>query len=415
MLLEFSCSNHKSIGSEVTFSVSASQDTANEENLIHDGDSRVLKAAVIYGANGSGKSNLIDAMAFVKKMVTDSVNHQPGELINQTPHRPGGAGKESTYTVLFTAGGILYSYGFTLLSGAVTDEYLYYFPNGRPVCVFERDKDSFTAGYSFRGSFKTCKDVLKPSRLMLSCAANFSSVKEAETAYGFFAHDLVIYNPGNQNDWLDLSLHRLYEDAAYKGAVLEFMRSLDTGIQDIIIKTDKSSTKYNGSMLQQLFPTGYSMDNSTEKIIARVVYDEYAADLLTEESEGIRKLFGLACPLTDTIANGKVFICDGLESCLHESVVRELIRAFMHSDLDGRQAQIFFTTHDTSLIDTHLFRRDQIWFAEMDKRDSETDLYSLADLTNVRKEENYRRGYASGRYGAIPVVNIDFSKLVSKM
>ena len=180
MLLEFSCVNHKSIREEIVFSALAGSDTTYEEKTQQFEGHRILKSAVIYGANGSGKSNFIDAVNFVKMLVINSINYQPGQGMRQLPHKLEGFEKESVYRIQFVTKNARYVFGFSLKNMLVTEEYLYFFPNGRQAKIFERDDKDFTTGSKFRGKLSTCKDVLKPNRLLLSCAANFSSVKEIE-------------------------------------------------------------------------------------------------------------------------------------------------------------------------------------------------------------------------------------------
>lgn len=122
-------------------------------------------------------------------------------------------------------------------------------------------------------------------------------------------------------------------------------------------------------------------------------------------------MFGLLCPFLDIIINGKVLICDELELGLHESIVFELVRIFINAKYD-KFAQIFFTTHETGILNLDLFRRDQIWFTEMRMEDRSTDLYSLSSFKNVRKDDNFGRGYILGKYGAIPMLNKDFASLI---
>ena len=177
MLLEFSCSNHKSIREKILFSALAGKDTTYEEKTEEFEGNRVLKSAVIYGANGSGKSNFIDAILFVKSLVVNSIKHQPGQGIRQVPHKLDGYHKESVYRIQFVTNKIRYVFGFSLKNMLVTEEYLYYFPNGRQTKIFERTEEEFQTGSRFKGKLATCKDVLKPNRLLLSCAANFSAVK----------------------------------------------------------------------------------------------------------------------------------------------------------------------------------------------------------------------------------------------
>lgn len=202
MLLEFSCKNHKSIKNEVLFSLLASKDTFNDEYLYDYKDLKILKSSVVYGANGSGKSNFIDAIYFMKLLVSNSINLQPGMGIPYTPHKLNGTGSESFYSVQFVKNGIRYAYGFSVEQMLVKEEYLYYFPNGRQAKIFDRTGMTFEEGSKFKGKFNSCKDVLKPNRLMISCAANFTNIVEIEDAFRFFSEDLVIYTNANQENWM---------------------------------------------------------------------------------------------------------------------------------------------------------------------------------------------------------------------
>ncbi len=415
MLLEFSCSNHKSIRNEALFSMLAGKDASHEDETEEIAGVKVLKSAVIYGANGSGKSNLIDAILFVRNLVIKSVNHQPGQGIRQVPHKLDGYEKESSYKIQFVTEGVRYVFGFTLKNMLVAEEYLYYFPSGRQTKIFERSGDEFTAGSKFRGKFNACKDVLKPNRLLLSCAANFSSVKEAENAFHFFSDELVIYTAKNQDDWMKYSLYQMNSDKKVKKAVITFLDELGTGLKDIRVTIDKK--KLETSQLPVFLSDEFKnmlLQRNVNAISAKVIYDEFETDLMTEESIGVRKLFSMLCPLLDIMMNGKVLVCDELEANLHESLIFELIKLFVNTRTK-KFAQLIFTTHETGLLNLDLFRRDQIWFTEMKGSDRSTDLFSLAEIKNVRKEDNFGKGYIAGKYGAIPMLNLDFANVVSNM
>ncbi len=415
MLLEFACSNHKSIREEVLFSALASKDTTFEEKTKEISGARVLKSAVIYGANGSGKSNFVDAISFVKNMVTNSINNQPGQGILQTPHKLDGVNKESTYRIQFIVHDIRYVFAFSIKNMLISEEYLYYFPNNRQTKIFERTGENFVAGNKFRGKFNTCKNVLKLNRLMLSCAANFSSVKEVIDAYNFFNNDLVLYSSVNQNNWMNYSLYQMKQNPKMKQAVLKFLAELGTGIKDIKVIIEKK--KLEKSAMPPFLSDEFKailLKSDVDAITARVSYGNFDIDLMQEESAGIQKLFGMLCPIIDIMLAGKVLICDELEASLHEALVFGLVKLFVNTQTD-QFAQMIFTTHETGLLNLDLFRRDQIWFTEMKPEDHSTDLYSLIEIKNVRKEDNFERGYISGKYGAIPMLNLDFAHIVSEM
>lgn len=413
MLLEFSCSNHRSIRDEILFSAIAGSDKTHAENIEKAADVEVLKSSVIYGANGSGKSNFIDAIAFVKNLVSNSINHQPGQGILQVPHKLEGYERKSNYKIQFVVDGIRYAFGFSLRNMLVVEEYLYYFPNGRQTKIFERDGEEYSAGRNFRNRFNSCKDVLKPNRLMLSCAANFSSVDEVTAAYRFFNDELVIYNSGNQENWMNYSLHQINTNEKVKATVLKFLDALGTGIKDIYvdIKKEDLDVSHLPPFLSDEFKK-ILLQEKIDAISAKVQYEGFETDLISEESTGIKKLFGILCPFIDIIANGKVLVCDELESNLHESLLFGLVKQFVNTR-GSKPAQLIFTTHETGLLNLDLFRRDQIWFTENKSADRSTDLFSLTEIRNVRKDENFGKGYIAGKYGAIPMLNLNFANVIS--
>lgn len=406
MLLEFSCSNHKSIKDRVTFSMLASKDDTMEETLKEYSKYQILRSSVIYGANGSGKSNFLDAIMFMQYLVMNSINFQPGQIIFQKPHKLSESRVPSAYQIHFVKDGIRYVYGFSIVERLVEEEYLYYFPKGRQVNIFERKSDNTViSGKKFKGSFDLSLSALKENRLFLSCAANFSKVKEIEKVFLFFSTDIVVYSP-EVNNWMEYSLKLMEKDENTKRIFLDFLSKLGTGIKNIDIKTEKVTIE------SREFLEENSDFAEWKKMIATVIYDGFETNLKAEESSGVQKMFEILCPIIDIIKHGKVLLCDEFEKGLHEKIVHFIIETFKNA---GKEpfAQFVFSTHDTSLLDSELFRRDQIWFTEL-KEDRSTDLYSLAEIRNVRKTENLLKGYISGKYGAIPMLNQNFLKLFSE-
>lgn len=420
MLLEFSCSNHKSIKEKVTFSALAGKDNTFESSLKQFGDYRILRTAVLYGANGSGKSNFVNAFLFVRSLVISSINLQPGQEIRQSVHKLSRPDSESEYCIQFVKNGIRYAFGFVLKQHLIKSEYLYYFPLGRQVRIYERDENTFYPGNKFKGKFEACKDVFKQNRLFLSCAANFSNVVPVSEAYDFFLNDIVVYIASNSmNDasanWMQYSLRQIHDDPKVKKLVLSLLRLLNTGIKDVKIKIEErplqmmESAQTPSDEVKATLRTDFST-----QIDAKVIYDSFEVDLKREESLGIKKLFEMLCPMIDILIHGKILVCDELESNLHEALVHGLIRLFCHLGSD-QFAQLIFTTHDTTLLDLNLFRRDQIWFTELTKDTRATELYSLAEIKNVRKDENIEKGYICGKYGAIPMLNSELANFMAEL
>lgn len=412
MLLEFKCSNYRSIKDEVKFSMIAGSDNTSEELLKEYGNLRVLRSAIIYGANGSGKSNFINALAFVCDLVGRSITYQPGQGVFQAPHKLCAEEAPSTYSIQFVKNDIRYAYGFSIKRNLILDEYLYYFPKGRPVKIFERSEMEIKPGDRYKGAFNVSISILKSNRLFLSCAANYSNVKELEEAFLFFTNDLIIYNP-EVNNWTEYSIELIHKNEKIKKMFLEILQALGTGARDIKVRFEKIKLSELSKEVQLPDALKSLIANQEgNRIEAKVVYDEFETDLMTEESAGVKRLFQMICPIIDILNNGKVLICDELESSLHESVIYQIVQWFQHYQKD-KFAQLIFSTHDTSLLDSTLFRRDQIWFTQLNEERA-TDLYSLVEIRNVRKSENLEKGYISGKYGAIPMLNKKFFQELMK-
>jgi AAA15 family ATPase/GTPase len=205
----------------------------------------------------------------------------------------------------------------------------------------------------------------------------------------------------------------MQKDEEVRQMFLDFLGELNTGIKDINVKLEKIQVKPSDLPIDMPEPLKNVLTmQEANRIDAKIVYDKFQTDLMVEESVGIKKLFEVICPIIDIIKNGKILICDEFEMGLHESIVHYIIQTFHKANQD-KFAQLIFTTHDTSLLDKDIFRRDQVWFTELNEERA-TELYSLVEIKNVRKTENLERGYVSGKYGAIPMLNHSFSTLFTK-
>ena len=409
MIIQFKCANHRSIKEEVTFSMLASGDESLSENLITtENGQKYLRCAEIYGANGSGKTSLLDAIQLMGALVVSSNNFQPGDSIGRAPHK---LAKEAptSFAMIFIKNGTKYSYGFSYNDTEILEEYLYYWPKRKKAMIFERENNlEFTFSEDFKKEGENCKGRLKKNKLLLSCAANETSIKEiAEEAFLFFKDDLVIY-PRMHSNWFEYSVKQIQDNAEMKRTFINFMKSIgSTDLEDISAKIEQRSLTQE--MISAL--PGFVQQLSSQKmnvITLQLHYKKFVIDI-KEESAGVKKLFEFLCPIIDILHSGKILVCDEIETHLHPSIVAEIVKKFCKN----RQSlgQIIFTTHDTNLLDLDFVRRDQIWFTELNPENRSTDLYSLAELKNVRKNENIRKGYISGRYGAIPLLNSNIAEV----
>lgn len=425
MLLQFSCTNFRSIRSEVMFSFLASSDAAGDERVYRVAGLRVLPAAAIYGANGSGKTTLIQAISLMKHLVTQSVQFQPGDLLPFFPHKLSKPDEATAFDIQFIVGGTRYAYGLSYQSDRIVSEVLYRWdtpmqgaadehaageavPGGEPTRIFERgrDIDRIVIGTDYEASLATARNVIKQNRLFLSCAANFTPDAEIERVFLYLKHQIVHYN-GNDPEWLLQSARMLHRNPAAKAFALEFLSRIGSGIR--ALRTESYSrqsveTQVGLSELTRGFLASPGMrENETEDYRIRLNYADFDIEF-SEESRGVRKLIEILCPLFEMIREGKLLLWDELESSLHPVIVPRILMLFQEEYRDNARngnAQLLFTTHDINLLDLRIFRQDQIWFTEM-RADRSTDLYSLLEMENVQSDENVRRGYLNGRYGALP-------------
>ena len=404
MILEYTCENYRSIKEKVIFSMLASKDNSFENLLIDYKGIQINKVAAIYGANGSGKTSFLDSLNFLKLLVCNSNNHQPGDKIRQVSHKLAKQNDPTTYTIQFVKEDVRYAYGLSYTPEQIISEYLYYFPNGKQAKIFDRDTNEVSFGERFKKDFESILNFMKPNKLFLSVAANYSAVKEAELVFLFFKEDLIFYPlPLEIGNWLEYSIERFTNDARLKKIFIDFMQSVNIPIQRIDTKFEK--TKMTPEFVPDNIPDEikplFAQAKEVTRSEANIDYGVFSVDL-NDESKGTQKLFEVFGPIIDIIFKDKILVWDEMETSLHPCIVKEILKLIMRGKQDSK-AQLIFSTHDTNLLDLNMFRRDQIWFTELHK-DRETDIFSLTDLKNVRKDENISKGYMNGKYGAIPLV-----------
>ena len=415
MLLQFQCSNHRSIKDEITFSMLASSDDSHEEKLIKNlGEGNYIsRCASLYGANGSGKTSIISAILYMKQLVISSNSYQNESQIVRLPHKLA-VDSPTKYSINFEKNGIVYQYSFEYDNKEIIAESLYYWPNGKKAMIFERTSEmvnnepTFKFSTDFRKIGENCRGRLKPFKLLLSVAFTETNIEYIANAFNFFQNDLVILFSNEPSDWLQYSLDRLKKDGELRKTFLDFLHSIGSDILDLSLDT-QIHTFSEKELLN--FPPELRFAFSNQKVrhdILNLKYKDFDINI-NDESEGIKKLFAMVCPLIDIIRNNKIFFCDEIENSLHSSIVLEIIRRFFNNEKSI--AQLIFATHNTEILDLNIMRRDQIWFTELEKTERKTDLYSLSDIKNVRKDEAVQKGYIAGKYGAIPMINTEIQKI----
>lgn len=419
MLAEFRVKNYRSFKDEQLLSMIASCEESQGPNSVEIGKYQILKTAAIYGANASGKSNLIKALACMKEIVAESASYKPEQKLPVEPfHFDDLTRVEPTsFEANFYIEGIRYQYGFTATSEKIHDEYLLAWPLGRSQTWFQRECDKETGetkkyfGPNLKGKNETIWSMVKENTLFLSTAAQLNHEKLSKI-YKWFASQLRELPGYTIARYLTSSA--LYDDKTESkriiyNAVVNALKKADLGI----VGLDIEKASIDQLKLPESLPTEVKEQireefktNPPYNILAYHQFGKSGKRYplpFEEESEGTKKFFSYLGPLLVSVAYGYTLFKDELESSLHPKLTREMINEIKYGNDGSAQAQLIFTTHDTTLLDPELFGRDQIWFMEKDKSGA-TKLYSLADYKDVRKDEAYAKRYLSGRYGAVPIL-----------
>ena len=371
MLIQFSVENYLSIKDKVVLSLLASRDNEHPEHLILDGNKNYLKSAVIYGANASGKSNVLNAFWFMVNYVLTSHNQQvhkaidriPFKFDKETPARP------SSFEVIFTANGIRYAYGFSVTDKAVVEEYLYYYPNGRQAIIFER-KD--TTDFRFTVDIdeqNTLKERTSANKLYLSVASNWSYVKVIPVLEWFASCQIITKN--SVADAYGLEAEQLKDDD-YRRVIASMLRIADFGIQSLQVRDSDPISSKRGDIF-----TNVDAVHTVQDVEGNI--SSYTLNM-TEESDGTNSYFKLIGVVKKALDLGTLLVADEMDAHLHPLLTKHLVSLFNSAEFNPKGAQLIFTSHNTNLLDLDVLRRDQIWFTEKDEQTAATDLFSLYDF-----------------------------------
>lgn len=420
MLIEFSVGNYLSFKEKVTFSMVATdlrEATGLDENNVFkiDDELSLVKSAAVYGANASGKSNLIKAINFMRwfvlnsssrTQITDEINVDEFRLSTETINKP------SFFEIVFSLNKKIYRYGFELNKKQVISEWLFYTPKIQENKYFERDKQKFNVLKRFSEG-QLLESKTRPNALFLSVAAQFNG-KVSEQILRWFQKIGIL--SGIKDNTSETYTLELMEDKKYREDILTLINKLDLGINDI--KTQKIAISLDNFPLEILEELAIRHGKTASEVETlssldvKTIHHKYDSngtidsieefDLDENESEGTKKLFAFAGPILNTLREGRLLLIDELDARLHPLITKTLVELFNSSETNPNNAQLIFTIHDTNLLSKKLFRQDQIWFVEKDQYGA-TDLYSLLEY-ELSNDVVYEGDYIKGRYGAIPFI-----------
>lgn len=412
MLIEFSVQNFRSIRDRQTLSLVATKDKTFQDSHTIETEvvsvPRVLRSLGMYGANGSGKTNLLRALQYLNVLVTKSFSFAPDSGTGLIPFALQKNAQDSVaeFEITVLIDKIRYQYGFRLDRQRIHEEWLlvYKAQKGPGQAWFERKFDLATDKYEYQfseklvGAKKTWQDSTRSNALFLSTAVQFNS-EMLRPLYDWIASKPVFFNPLPLG--VDYTIARLEEPSFYN-QVVSFLQASDIPVSEIRVET----TRGTGPHFQFDVTTGKAEATTQEFVHKQARFHHVAKDgeaffELQEESMGTQRLFALAGPVLDILEKGRLLVVDEIESSLHPLLVKRLLELFHNPSTNKSGAQLVFTTHNTLLLDQSIFRRDQIFLVEKDF-DQASRLVPLSDF-QVRKDLYLEKAYLDGRFGAIPV------------
>lgn len=415
MLIEFSVENHRAFREKQTFSMVASATT--EQAHVAKTDFSVapfaLREACLFGANGSGKSSLIDAMAFMSRFVRTSFRREAGQGTGAEPFlfHSDWREKPSEFEVVFISGDTLYQYGFALTKERVVEEWLFARPKstGRQRVVFTRTYDAASDSYDWdvspvhlKGERDSWKSQTRPDALFLSTAVQLNA-EGLRQAHEWIGKHLRMFSM--TGEVRQAYTQTRFNEAGWKARIIAFLRRADISLHDIEVDEGSLIEDVRFSQLPEALQKVIREDSPDAKTydVRFLRKDDKGASLplpLEEESSGTRALFELAGPVLDVLDNGWTVVVDELNSGLHPLAFQHIITMFCDPKLNLHDAQLIFTTHDTSVTEQGCIGRDQIWLVEKG-RDLAARLKPFSDY-KTRDARSFQKRYLQGRYGAVP-------------
>lgn len=413
MLIQFLVENYASIKSEQILSLVPSTDKEHPENINIRGKSKALNTIAIYGANASGKSSLYKALTTALIIIRSSNIRQVNDAIPVLPFKfdNDSGNKPSRFEFTFIADDEKkYVYGYSATFNRVCEEYLYRYNSSKASLVFERKDDNFSFSRSTKAELEPIIRMNTSNKLFIATATAWNTPCTTP-AYKWLSESIDSFTNDEHVRNFALDKYRQKNEEHSKFAK-ELLKQADINISNISVESKKIDLNSNNQVPAliingQIVPQEHYQIKITTGHTVKTDKGERTYQLsLNEESLGTQQLFYFSPILKETLDNGKILVVDELDRSMHPFIVKFLVDVFRNKNINKNNAQLIFTTHETSLLSLNTFRRDQIYFTEKNSDNGVTDLYSLDDFS-VRKDENIEKGYLLGRYGAIPYLHTE--------
>lgn len=411
MLIRFGVANHRSIRDNQELSMVASSLRDIEDGLTPvQGMSatRLIPAAVIYGANASGKSNIVKALEYARFLIEFSHSHgKPGGGVRRQPFKLDTSATKlpTSFDFDLAVSGIRYHYGFSADDAAFKAEWLYAFPTGRQQLLFEREGQSFTFGRALKGRNRVIADLTRDNSLFFSAAIQngheqLSNIWKTIESWEFDENA----HPSGRD------IINYFEDISPDPRIASFLERIGTGVTGVSLERRELDEEKKAlaikfqNFIEEIAPSVKGLNTTQHETMIITTHKAsdggYVSFSPDDESDGTRRLLALLSSVFRALDHGSLLVVDELNSSLHTLAAEAIVTLFCDRRSNPNGAQLICTTHDTNLLRSSALRRDQIWFTEKDNSGS-THIYPLSDF-KTRASDNFEKGYLQGRYGAIP-------------
>ncbi len=422
MLLEFSCANFRSIHKKCTLSMVAQKITDEPKNNVTCINSKlsILKTSAIYGANSSGKSNVLNAFSLMIWHIMNSVKLNEGDELHFEPFKLSSYMDEPTfYEVKFILNNQIYRYGFEHNDKKIVNEWLYssIIGNKKDIVLFIRNEDGIGVNEKKYPEGVDKEESTVENRLFLSLCAQLNGDISKQIIEKFRTFNVI--SGINSNRYATYSKIMLHKHLSGYENAIDFFKSLQLGFDSIQTREKEFDDSSLPSDIPNEIRKGLINEFKNKKNIElyseHKIYDKKGNivgstffDINEAESAGTKKIIQLSGPIFDTLNNGFILCIDEIDAKMHPLISQFIVNLFNDPKKNTKNAQLIFTTHDTHLLSSKMLRRDQIWFTEKDATE-QTDLYNMMDIelpdgSKPRSDANYKRNYIAGRYGAIPYI-----------
>ena len=395
MLCQFTVKNFKSIRDEVTFDMQAAAISEHEDRIIKDTDGEsYLPVSAVYGPNGGGKSNVLEALhslvtKVLRPLYATSNNEEIAMKMKKLVIEPFAFDEETRnepteFELFFRTAMAEYRYELIVKKEVIEYERLdrIKLETGRKSALFERDEDEITLKGAF-ARLKTSDELSDTLPLLSYLGITYSKNEVVQDVLDWFDEEIDFLNYGNPMQELRMAVSKS-EDV--KRLMLQMIQEMDLDIVDFRVE---------------------EKENDRIEVFTKHIVDEYEAELnLFDESSGTKKLFGLLPFIAKSLLKGTTLVIDELDAKIHPVLLKYLIMTFSNMEKNKKGAQLIFTSHDLSTMNSEVFRRDEIWFVAKGNRQN-SKLYSLVEFKNkkgesVRKDAKFDKQYLEGKYGADP-------------